>query len=235
MTVRRRRVLGLACAAIVSVAALYGVLGVSTEVWGGDPTAPKAAWPLWRMSLALAYTALGFLCAALLIGPWRVLRGGARPAVHLGLRRDVGLFAGGLALTHMLVGALVHTENNWFWMLWLNRWPVPGDWLPLRTDTFGLANDLGLLQAIGLATVLAISNDMMLRGLGSARWKWLQRLTYLVLASVALHGLLYQRLEDRDLLWRVLFIALIGLTAGMQGLGFWSVWRRVRQSAEARR
>ncbi len=235
MTVRRRRVLGLTCAAVVSVAGLYGVLGVSTEVWGGDLTAPKAAWPFWRLSLALAYTALGFLCAALLIGPWRVLRGGARPAAHLGLRRDVGLFAGGLGLTHMVVGALVHTENNWYWLLWLIRWPGPGDWLPLRTDTFGLANDLGLLQATGLATVLAISNDVMLRGLGLARWKWLQRLTYPVFVSIAVHGWLYQRVEDRDLLWRVLFIILIGLTAGMQGLGFWSVWRRARHAVDVRR
>lgn len=235
MTQRRRRVLWLAAAAAGSVAVLFGVLGFSTEVWGGDPAAPKAAWPLWRLSLALAYTALGFLCAALLIGPLRVLSGGARPAAHLGLRRDVGLFAGGLALTHMLFGALVHTEDYSLWMLWLSRWPGPDDWLPFRTDAFGLANLLGLIQGLLVAGVWAISNDGALRRLGLTRWKHLQRLTYLALASVALHGLLYQRVEDRDRLWRVLFIVMIAVTVGLQGLGFWSVWRRARHPGDTRR
>jgi sulfoxide reductase heme-binding subunit YedZ len=229
---RIRRTLWLAVGATLAVLGLYVLFGFSTEVWGQDPSARKAAWPLWRLNMALAYTALGLLCAALLIGPIRVLRGG-RPSVHTALRRDVGLWAGGVAIMHMVIGAIVHTEGWAVWTLWLWDLPRPGDWWTVRLDAFGLSNLLGLFQASLLAGLMVISNDRTLATLGAPRWKRLQRLTYVALASILVHGLLYQTVEDRDWTVRAVFGVLMGLTIALQASAIVRQWRKRRRLTDS--
>lgn len=222
MSARQVRQLMLAAGVVSMVALLYSAFGLSTEVWGHDHHARKADWPLWRLNMALAYTALGLLCTTLLIGPWRVLRGG-RPAVHNALRRDMGLWAAGTGLVHMLTGAMVHTEGWQVWTLWLWQLPGPGDWWTVRLDAFGLANFLGLGQATLLASLIMISNDRALGRLGAVRWKRWQRLTYVALAAITAHGLLYQTVEDRDWAVRGVFVSLIILTFVVQSSAAWRI------------
>ena len=62
---------------------------------------------LRRWSLATAYVSLAFLAISLLIGPWNVLRARANP-VSIDLRRDVGIWAGVLAIVHSVMGLFIH-------------------------------------------------------------------------------------------------------------------------------
>jgi len=49
--------------------------------------------PIWRLSMATAYVALGLLAATLAIGPLNILRRRPNP-VSTDLRRDIGIWAG---------------------------------------------------------------------------------------------------------------------------------------------
>jgi sulfoxide reductase heme-binding subunit YedZ len=60
-----------------------------------------------RASFATAYPALGLLAATLAIGPWNVLRKRRNPKSS-DLRRDLGIWAGILGLTHSVIGQTVH-------------------------------------------------------------------------------------------------------------------------------
>jgi len=70
---------------------------------------------------------------------------------------------------------------------------------------FVTANYLGLIGAFLLLLLMLLSNDVALKTLGVARWKWLQRSSYVVLALVVVHGALYQLLEKRSVLLVVVF------------------------------
>ncbi len=196
MTKRQRRNLLLAGWAGLQILALYVAFGFATEEWVW-PREPKADYPIWRVNMALAYTALTFLTVALVGGPLNVLRDQHNPTNSM-VRRDIGIWAGVLALTHAVVGAQVHSESLRLWWLFFTEVPSLQNPLPLRMDRFMLANLLGAFQAALFGLLLLISNNRALRRLGTRRWKWLQRLTYVAAASVAAHGLLYQLIERRD-------------------------------------
>lgn len=175
--------------------------------------------------MSLAYTALVFLAVTLSIGPFYVLFRRPMP-VNSYLRRDVGIWAGVLALTHMLFGVTMHTDNLQLWTLWLVE-AEGGGWT-VRDGWFGIANFTGLAQSVILILVLFISNDVMLRRLGVKRWKNLQRLTYLALLLILLHGFAFHRAENRDTAVRVIFLTIIGVTILIQTAGFVAVWRKKR-------
>jgi len=78
-----------------------------------------------------------------------------------------------------------------------------------------------------LAMLLALSNDMSLRRLGTKRWKSLQRWNYLCCILVVLHGIAYQFIENRSL-WFVVFFAGMVLLAGV--LQFVGVQAKRRQN-----
>ena len=160
----------------------------------------KANSPIWRLSISTAYTALLSLALTLSIGPWNVLRGRPNPA-HNPLRRDLGIWTAALGLAHMLVGMLVHTGGKYdLWALFAHGHPTPGNPLGLHLNFFGLGNLAGFFQA------------------------------GLLLASVSLHGFSYQRIEERLLLFRALFWALVLAIAALQAAGFIS--RRRREGAK---
>jgi sulfoxide reductase heme-binding subunit YedZ len=222
---RARRHLVLFGVALASVAVIFVALGFSPERWV-DHAGLKADWPRWRLSMALAYTALGFLAVTLMLGPWQTIHRRLQPANFM-LRRDVAYWAGGLALAHMAFGLFIHVDGLKFWWLFLTQRPSLENLLPLHYSWFGLANYTGLALGILVSVLLLISNNVALRRLGVQRWKALQRLSYGVLALVIVHALAYQSVEQRLWAMRLVVWAVLALTLGMQLAGFMAVRRKM--------
>jgi methionine sulfoxide reductase heme-binding subunit len=210
----RRRILRHGALAVVSGALTVGVfLFVASE-------SPMAGW-----SMASAYAALALLSVTLATGPWNVLCHRPNP-VSTDLRRDIGIWAGGLGLVHVVFGLQVHMSGHmWHYFFYP---PAPRRLL-MRFDAFGLANYAGLGVTLILAVLLALSNDRSLRWLGTRRWKLVHRSVYVALALVVVHGALYQLTEKRSFAFVALFAALaIGVLA-LQLAGFCHVRLRVHQ------
>ena len=140
-------------------------------------------------SIATAHPALFLTAAAVLLGPWNVLRGRANP-VSFDLRRDLGIWAGIMALLHTAVGLNVHLRGR-IWLYFVDQHHR------LRHDWFGFGNYTGLAAAGLFLLLLAISNDLALRRLGTHRWKSLQRWTYAAVVLTILHAIAYQHVEQR--------------------------------------
>ncbi|MDQ2666810.1 MAG: ferric reductase-like transmembrane domain-containing protein [Gemmatimonadota bacterium] len=146
-----------------------------------------------RWSLATAYVALALLAATLVTGPYWVLKGRRHPTSS-DLRRDLGIWAGGFGLAHVVFGLQVHLKYRYlYWFRELNG----SRFLRPRTDAFGLTNDLGVVAVVVVVVLLAISNDMSLRRLGAARWKKIQQWNYWYLGLVVVHAAIYELLEKR--------------------------------------
>ena len=175
----------------------------------------------FRSSMAFGYASLALLALSLAIGPWRVLRGRPNP-VSTDLRRDVGIWSALLALAHVATGLAVHMQGK-FWLYFISP-PEARQAFPLRLDPFGLANHTGLAATIILALLLAISNDRSLRGLGTGRWKSVQRLNYLAAALIALHGAAYVLMDKRAIGFVALFLVLLAIATALQLAGM----RRLR-------
>lgn len=172
----------------------------------------------FRLSMATAYTALALLGATLLTGPWNLLL--SRPnQVSTDLRRDLGIWAGVIGLTHFIIGLQVHMGGK-FWLYFLfpsgERHPIP-----LRYDPFGFANYTGLIATVILAVLLALSNDVSLRRLGARRWKSLQRWNYGLFVLVVLHGFAYQLIEKRQPPYPLIFGVMVAVVILIQLAGFW--------------
>jgi len=91
---------------------------------------------------------------------------------------------------------------------------------PLRLDSIGWANHLGLLAGLLLLLLLLLSNDWSLTRLRVRRWKRLQRWNYAVFGRVLAHGVLYQVLEKRIVGWTITFAILNLLIIELQVAGF---------------
>ena len=186
-----------------------------------------ATWVLYRVmptdletraaTVASAFTSLGYLALALSIGPIRVLRG--RPPVrHMELRRDLGIWAGVLGLIHVLFGLQVHFGGDWR-QYFVHASENGSGLTQLRFDLIGVANWVGLVATLVLIVLLATSNNGAMRSLGVARWKSVQRSVYLLVATLAIHGMVYQVLTNRPwpavaLLWlTLLWIGALQATA----------------------
>ena len=181
---------------------------------------------VFRLSMASAYVGLGFLAASLVIGPWKVLSGRPNP-VSTDLRRDIGIWAGFLGIAHMIIGLQVHMGGK-FWLYFLYP-PTQHHVLPIRYDPFGFANFTGLFASLVLILLLALSNDLSLRTLGTKRWKALQRWNYAGFALMAIHGAAYQLIEKRQLLFVALFVGIILVAVTIQISGFRSMRIRTRR------
>ena len=167
-----------------------------------------------RLSMGTAYAALAFLAACLWLGPRNVL--GRRPnPVSFDLRRDIGIWAALLALLHTGIGLTVHLRGR-MWMYFFKRLHP----LALQKTEFGFANYTGLVAALLFLMLLAVSNDLSLRGLGVRRWKSFQRWTYAAFGLTVAHGIAYQLIEKRHFPWVILFAALSGLVLLVQAAGF---------------
>ena len=149
-----------------------------------------------HISIATAYPALFLTAVAVVLGPWNVLRRRPNP-VSFNLRRDVGIWAGIMALLHTAVGLNVHLRGR-MWLYFVDEHHR------IRHDWFGFSNDTGLAAALLFLLLLAISNDLSLRGLGMRKWKSLQRWTYAAVVLTILHAMAYQHVEERRRPYEVL-------------------------------
>jgi methionine sulfoxide reductase heme-binding subunit len=172
-----------------------------------------------RLSMGTAYAALAFLAISLWLGPRNVLLAKPNP-ISFDLRRDIGIWAGILALVHTGVGLTVHLRGR-MWMYFFKRLHP----LALQKTAFGFANYVGLGAAILFVILLAISNDVSLRRLGTRRWKSIQRWAYAAFALSVAHGIAFQMVEKRHLSWVVVFAAMVLAAVAAQLLG----WNRRRQ------
>jgi sulfoxide reductase heme-binding subunit YedZ len=175
--------------------------------------------------MATAYAGMVFLAASLWPGPWNVLNRRPNP-VSFDLRRDVGIWTGILALVHTAIGLTVHLRGR-MWMYFFKHLHP----LALQNTQFGFANYVGLGAALLFLMLLAISNDVSLRGLGTRRWKALQRWTYVAFGLTVAHGIAYQLVEKRHLPWVLIFVALFVSVVAIQISG--SI-RRTRNELAAR-
>ncbi len=167
-----------------------------------------------RLSMSTAYAALALLVACLSLGPWNILRRRPNP-VSFDLRRDMGIWAGILALLHTGIGLTVHLRGR-MWMYFFARLHP----LALQKSAFGFANYTGLGAAFLFCMLLAISNDLSLRGLGLRRWKSFQRWTYAAVGLTVIHGIAFQLVEKRRIPWVILFALLSGAVIVVQAAGF---------------
>lgn len=170
-----------------------------------------------RASFATAYPALILLAITLLIGPWNLIRKQRNP-VSGDLRRDIGIWAGILGVAHSVIGQLVHLRGRpWLYYVYAQKQHKS---FPLRHDLFGFANYTGVLGALILIALLATSNDLSIRRLGTPRWKQLQRWNYAIFALVAAHTIAYQTSEKQHTIFVVAAATSIGLTLALQIAGF---------------
>src|SRR5215831_20652765 len=171
-----------------------------------------------HISIATAYPALFLTAVAVFLGPWNVLHRRANP-VSFDLRRDFGIWAGTMALLHTAVGLNVHLRGR-MWLYFVD------EHRRIRDDWFGFGNDTGLGAALLFLLLVAISNDLSLRGLGTRRWKSLQRWTYAAVVLTILHAIAYQHVEERRGAYEVLLGGTTLAIAILQLAG----WRRALTS-----
>jgi sulfoxide reductase heme-binding subunit YedZ len=175
-----------------------------------------------RLSMATAYAGLAFLTVSLCIGPWNILAQRSNP-VSFDLRRDLGIWAGGLALGHTAIGLTVHLRGR-MWMYFF-RGLHP---LRLQNNAFGFANFVGAGAALLFLMLVAISNDLSLRSMETRRWKSLQRWAYVGFILTVAHGIAFQVVEKRRLPWILIFAGFVAACVAMQALGFLRISRRSR-------
>ena len=172
-----------------------------------------------KLSFATAYPALLLLALTLAIGPWRVLR--SLPIQSsMDLRRDFGIWAGIFGVFHALVGNFVHLRGRpWLYYIYDN-WQEKHV-QPFRYDAFGWANHTGLIAALILLALLATSNDVALRKLGTPGWKRLQRWIYVCFALTGIHTLIYLvGIKSMDATWFIVAVVAILITVAFQWIGY---------------
>lgn len=156
---------------------------------------PSSDWVM-RTSFATAYPALILLLVTLLIGPWNILRKNRNP-ISSDLRRDVGIWAAIVGILHSAIGQNVHFRGRpWYYYIYS---PPEHHRFPIRHDLFGFSNYTALAGFLLLIALLATSNDICLRRLGTRRWKRLQRWNYALFALVAAHGIGYLLIEKQQI------------------------------------
>ena len=167
----------------------------------------------FRLSMATGYAGVALIAVALVLGPLWVVQG-RRVPVSADVRRDVGLWGAAYALVHVATGLQIHMDGdmlNYF----VFRARDGAHALPIRLDPFGLSNWAGLAATVLLIMLMAISNDRSLRALGATRWKTLQQTTYVAAVLIAMHGLVFQLIDRRNvaviLLCGLVFVAVVAL------------------------
>ena len=181
-----------------------------------------------KASFATAYPALILLVATLAIGPFNILTRRRNP-ISMDLRRDIGIWAGILAVVHTVIGQNVHLRGR-FWLYYVYE-RNSHHTFPIRHDVFGLANYSGLFCTILVLLLLATSNDYSLRRLGTRPWKKLQRWNYAAFALLAIHAFAYEKgIENQKLPWVLTTILALALTLVLQLCGY-ALRRNARPTA----
>lgn len=142
-----------------------------------------------------------------------MLRGRANP-ISFDLRRDVGIWAGIMALLHTGIGLNVHLRGR-PWLYFVDQHHR------VRRDLFGFGNETGLIAALLFLFLLALSNDVSLRRLGTRKWKSLQRWSYAAVVLTVAHGVAYQQIEKREESYRVVLWIVTAIVVFLQVVGWW--------------
>jgi DMSO/TMAO reductase YedYZ heme-binding membrane subunit len=166
------------------------------------------------LTIGLGYVALVLGTATLLVGPLWLLRQRRNP-VNIDLRRDIGIWVGITGIGHVVFGLQIHLGGQ---ILLYFVEPRPGGYRPL-TNLFGISNYVGAAATILLAMLLALSNDLSLRWLRSARWKLLQRFNYLLFVTTLAHTVGYQLVVSRARVMIDITVALVGFAVTAQIAG----------------
>jgi methionine sulfoxide reductase heme-binding subunit len=165
---------------------------------------------LW--SMATAYTSIILLGATLILGPLNILNNKNNP-VSSDLRRDIGIWCGLTGIAHVIIGIQVHMGNIW---LYFFKAVEGEESFKFRGDLFGAANYAGLVAALILLTLLLLSNDLSLRVLKPGKWKRFQQFIYLFFILTLAHGIMYQVIENRILIFILAFACLMVIPLTMQ-------------------
>lgn len=211
MNDRLRNHLSLAGASALS-------LGIAAWLGGSNGAADN-------LSIISAYLCLLFICAALLIGPSRIWRGGA-PILNIHLRRDIGIWAGLMGLLHFFL-ANVLAMNFEYQALFVENAVGPPS-AAVRDQLYLWGIILGYVVAVLVLILMALSSDKVLRMVGARWWKRLQRLSYFAFAATVVHAFAFQILETRPPLWIVLVSAATVTVISMQVIAFCKVKRSKR-------
>jgi sulfoxide reductase heme-binding subunit YedZ len=172
-----------------------------------------------RGTTATGYVATGLLGLTLLIGPANLLFRRRTP-ISTYLARDVGTWATGLSVLHVVFGLTLHRGPDVSGML--GYFIASGR--PLL-NSFGLGNWTGLAATVIVVVLLAISSDAALRELKASKWKDLQRLNYTLFGLVALHAFFYGALLRLTSPFTVVGILIVVAVVVGQATGIW-LWRR---------
>jgi sulfoxide reductase heme-binding subunit YedZ len=180
----------------------------------------------YRVSLGTAFASLALFSLSLVIGPVALLWRRRMLAVSTDLRRDVGILSAVFAVIHVAFGLFVYGDIRGYFVYPPARWAQTG--FPLRLDDFGAANWTGLIATVIVVGLLATSGDWALRRYGARRWKALQRFAYWAFALVAVHGIVYQRLDPHaQQVLVVVFGVLLAVVGIAQAAGFGAASQRV--------
>jgi sulfoxide reductase heme-binding subunit YedZ len=182
------------------------LLAACAAGWWIIYTFVNADRPSQRVSLAAGYLSFALLAVTLAIGPLSRLKGRRYP-VSTYLRRDFAVWAGVLAIVHVVAGLQVHAKGHFAeYFVWMGGSATHVG--PIRADAFGIANYVGAIATLAIVALLVTSSDAALRRLGTARWSALHSVAYPTAILVMLHGALYAMIEARALLFVLLFALL---------------------------
>ncbi len=160
------------------------------------------------------YISIFLLAVSLLLGPVNLMLKRKNP-ISTYVRRDIGIFGGILCVIHSVIGLFMHFSGR-PWMYFVKE---AGETFALRSDNFGLANYTGVLGAILLVLLLAISNNYFLRKLKAKRWKNLQRFSYLMFILAIAHSIFYRLSANKVDLILYLYLPMFLLILMFQLIG----------------
>jgi sulfoxide reductase heme-binding subunit YedZ len=163
---------------------------------------------------ASGYIALAFLAVTLALGPLNLILKRKNP-VSTYIRRDLGIFGGTLAIVHSVTGLFVHLRGK----TWLYFLEESGNSLRIRLDKFGISNYTGLIAALIILVLLALSNDLSLEKLKSGIWKNIQRLSYVMFVLIVLHSILYRVNAENNHLIYYLYVPVFLIILCLQIIG----------------
>jgi sulfoxide reductase heme-binding subunit YedZ len=124
-----------------------------------------------------------------------------------------------MAVFHTGIGLNVHLRGR-PWLYFVDQHSK------LRSDFFGFSNYTGAIAALLFVLLLAISNDLSLRRLGTQRWKSLQRWTYAAAALTFIHGIAYQHIEKRYVALEAVVWTAVAVVCTFQVVGFLTLRRK---------
>jgi hypothetical protein len=120
------------------------------------------------------------------------------------------------------MGSVRQLTIGWrIWTFFLDRHGM------IRWNLFGISNHIGAVATLILLVLLVFSNDLSLRRMKGARWKFWQRFNYFLFPLAVAHTLGYQVVVKRVEPMMPITVALTVLILALQYVGF-SLYRSLQ-------